>query len=114
MTRLTLAALATALLFLGGCSSSTGGPSLACDSAANAGPCTGTFTCGDPANGVTCDASSSACVIQDGTAGCLDISGASTTACPSAVEAVAVASCPTGETITCNGSSSLGITVSCN
>ena len=109
MSRLAFLMLTGTVLFLFGCTTSTTGPVVSCESNANAGPCTATFACGN--SGTDCTAATQVCVSEDGSDMCIDVSGASETTCPSPIEAAALAGCTAAM---CTGSPSAGITVVCS
>jgi len=84
-----------------------------CTDTSNAGPCSGTFACGNSGIQGACDKATQACLLKPGMVTCITIAGASASSCPSVEAAHAGAGCTLGGSTTCSGSPSEGITIQC-
>jgi hypothetical protein len=117
MARRVCAALAALVLFTGfacfpGCTIAAGS-SGACTDNSTAGPCTGSFPCGNSGIQISCDKATQVCVLQPGMVTCQSLTGVSATICPSPAAAAAQVGCQIAGHEMCSGSSTEGVTLSC-
>jgi hypothetical protein len=106
------------LIFTGGvgfagCTINTGTGAGSCTDTSTAGPCTGTFPCGNSGIQGACDLATQVCVVQPGSVGCETLGGTSATTCPSPAAAIAQFGCQVTTNESCTGSSTEGITINC-